>query len=259
MTIDFSTDGAVAIITLNRPEAYNALDLATLRALSDAVARFEADSNLRVAIITGTGKAFCAGADIDETLPYMKEHGTKSLPPTIMRGQTVNKPLIAAINGLALGGGLELAMACDIRLAAASAKLGLPEIGLGLIPGWGGTQRLPRLIGNGRASEMILTGRAICAEEAERIGLINKVVPDNDLMHAALEMAHTTAEKSQEAIRFAKEALQKGLDLPLDEALNLEAGLEDAVLHTPGFEEAMWAYREKRRAHSKNKENKNGN
>ncbi len=259
MTIDFTTDAAVAIITLNRPEAYNALDLASIRALSEAIVRFESDMNLHVAIITGTGKAFCAGADIDETLPYMKEHGTKSLPPTIMRGQTVTKPLIAAINGLTLGGGLELALACDMRIAAVSAKLGFPEIGLGLIPGWGGTQRLPRLIGNGRASEMILTGRAISAEEAERIGLINKVVPDSDLMHAAVEMAHTIAEKSQEAIRFAKEALEKGLDLSLNEALNLEAGLEDAVLHTPGFEEAMWTYREKRRIHSINKENKNAN
>ena len=251
MTIDFTTDGAVAIITLNRPEDYNALDLASIRALSDACTRFESDSILHVAIITGTGKAFCAGADIDDTLPYMKEHGTKSLPPTIMRGQTVIKPLIAAINGLSLGGGLELALACDIRIAAASAKLGLPEVGLGLIPGWGGTQRLPRLIGCGRASEMILTGRAVTADEAARIGLVNKVVPDSELLPAALEMAHAIAEKSPEAVRFAKEALQKGLDLPLNEALNLEAGLGDAVLHTPGFEEGMWAYREKRRAHKK--------
>ena len=251
MTIDFTIDGAVAIITLNRPEAYNALDLASIRALSDACTRFELDSNLNVAVITGTGKAFCAGADIDDTLPYMKEHGTKSLPPTIMRGQTVIKPLIAAINGLSLGGGLELALACDIRIAAASAKLGLPEVGLGLIPGWGGTQRLPRLIGCGRASEMILTGRAVTADEAARIGLVNKVVPDSELLPAALEMAHAIAEKSPEAVRFAKEALQKGLDLPLNEALNLEAGLGDAVLHTPGFEEGMWAYREKRRAHKK--------
>jgi len=251
MTIDFTIDGAVAIITLNRPEAYNALDLASIRALSDACTHFESDSNLHVAVITGTGKAFCAGADIDDTLPYMKEHGTKSLPPTIMRGQTVIKPLIAAINGLSLGGGLELALACDIRIAAASAKLGLPEVGLGLIPGWGGTQRLPRLIGCGRASEMILTGRAVTADEAARIGLVNKVVPDSELLPAALEMAHAIAEKSPEAVRFAKEALQKGLDLPLNEALNLEAGLGDAVLHTPGFEEGMWAYREKRRAHKK--------
>jgi enoyl-CoA hydratase len=252
MTIDFTTDGTVAVITLDRPEAYNAFDLASLRALSEAVARFEADSNLRVAVITGTGKAFCAGADIDETLPYMKEHGTKSLPPTIMRGQTVTKPVIAAINGLALGGGLELALACDIRVATTSTKLGLPEVGLGLIPGWGGTQRLPRLIGSGRALEMILTGRAITADEAGRIGLVNKVVPDGELLPAAMDIARTIAEKSPESIRFAKEALQKGLDLPLHDALNLEAGLEDAVLHTPGFEEGMWAYREKRRAH-KNK------
>jgi enoyl-CoA hydratase/carnithine racemase len=251
MTIDFTTDGAIAIITLNRPEAYNALDLASLRALSDAVARFESDSNLRVAVIIGTGRAFCAGADIEETLPYMKEHGTKALPPTIMRGQTISKPLIAAINGLALGGGLELALACDIRIAASSTKLGLPEIGMGLIPGWGGTVRLPRLIGCSRATEMILGGRAVTAEEAARIGLVNKVVNDDELLPAALEIARTIAEKSIEAVRLAKESLQKGLDLPLNEALNLEAGLEDAVLHTPGFEEGMWAYREKRRVHKK--------
>ena len=255
MTIDFTTDGAVAIITLNRPEAFNALDLASIRALSDAVARFEANVNLRVAVITGTGKAFCAGADVEETLPYMKEHGTnpsaEGLPPTIMRGQTAIKPLIAAINGLALGGGLELALACDIRIAAASAKLGLPEVGLGLIPGWGGTQRLPRLIGCGRAAEMILTGRAITADEAERIGLVNKVVPDGELMAAALDIARTIAEKSPDAIRFAKEAMQKGLDLSLAEGLDVEAALEDAALNTPGFDEGLRAYKEKRRSHTK--------
>ncbi len=260
MTIDFTTQGNVAIITLNRPEAYNALDLESLKALSDAVTSFESDSSLRVAIITGAGtKAFCAGADIDETLPYMKEHGTKSISPTIMRGMTVTKPLIAAINGLALGGGLELALACDIRIAAASAKMGLSEVGLGLIPGWGGTQRLPRLIGYGRAAEMIFTGRAIGADEAERIGLVNKVVPDGELIVAALEIARTIAEKSPVAIRLAKEAMIQGQDLPLDQALDLEAALEDAALNTPGFEEGIRTYREKRRAHNKNKENKNGN
>lgn len=251
MTIDFTTDGAVAIITLNRPEAYNALDLASIRTLSEAVARFESDSSLHVAVITGTGKAFCAGADIDETLPHMKEHGTKRLPPTIMRGQTVTKPLIAAINGLALGGGLELALACDIRVATASAKLGLPEVGLGLIPGWGGTQRLPRLIGCGRATEMILTGRAITSEEAERIGLVNKVVPDGELMTTAIEIARAIAEKSPDAIRFAKESIHKGLDLSLHEGLDLEASLEDAALNTPGFDEGIRAYKDKRRAHTK--------
>ena len=253
MTIDFTTNGAVAIITLNRPEAYNALDLADLRVLSEAVARFEADASLRVGVITGTGKAFCAGADIDETLPYMKEHGTRSLPPTIMRGQTATKPLIAAINGLALGGGLELALACDIRIAAASAKLGLPEVGLGLIPGWGGTVQLPRLIGSGRAAEMIFTGRAVTAEEAERIGLVNKVVPDGELIASALEIARAISEKSPDTIRLAREAMQKGLDLPLDEALDLEAALEDAALNTPSFEQGMQAYREKRQAHKQNR------
>ena len=253
MTIDFTTQGAIAIITLNRPEGYNALDLASLKGLSEAIARFEANASLHVAVITGTGKAFCAGADVEETLPFMKEHGTnpsaEGLPPTIMRGQTATKPLIAAINGLALGGGLELALACDIRIAAASAKLGLPEVGLGLIPGWGGTQRLPRLIGYGRAAEMILTGRAITAEEAERIGLVNKFVPDGELMAAALDIARAIAEKSPDAIRLARQAMIQGLDMARDKALDLEAALEDAALNTPGFEEGMRAYREKRRAH----------
>jgi len=259
MTIDFTTDGAIAIITLNRPEAYNALDLASLRALSDVIARFESDSDLRVAIITGVGKAFCAGADIEETLPYMKEHGTKSLPPTIMRCQAVHKPVIAAINGLALGGGLELALACDIRFAVPSAKFGFPEIGLGLMPGWGGTQRLPRLVGSSYAAEMILTGRAIGAEEAERIGLVNKIVPEGGLLSTALEIARVIAEKSPEATKFAKEAMQKGLDLPLNEALDLEAGLEDTVLHTTGFEDGIRNYHEKRRAHANSKDNKHAN
>jgi enoyl-CoA hydratase/carnithine racemase len=168
-----------------------------------------------------------------------------------MRGQTCSKPLIAAINGLALGGGLELALACDIRIAAASARLGLPEVGLGLIPGWGGTQRLPRLIGHGRAAEMILAGRAVTSEEAERIGLVTVVVPDGELMAAALDMARVIAGKSPDAVRFAKEAIQKGLDLPLAEGLALEAALEDAALHTTGFDEGLRAYREKRRAHKK--------
>jgi enoyl-CoA hydratase/carnithine racemase len=253
MTIDFTTQGAVAIITINRPEAFNALDLASLKGLSEAIARFEADASLHVAVITGTGKAFCAGADVEETLPFMKEHGTnpsaEGLPPTIMRGQTVTKPLIAAINGLALGGGLELALACDIRIAAASAKLGLPEVALGLIPGWGGTQRLPRLVGYGRAEEMILTGRAVTAEEAERIGLVNKVVPDDELLAAALELARSIAEKSPDAIRLAKQAMIQGLDMTLDKALELEASLEDAALNTAGFDNGFQAYREKRWAH----------
>lgn len=252
MTVDFTTQGAVAVITLNRPEAYNALDLAHLRALSDAVARFEADAGLRVAVITGTGKAFSAGADIDETLTFMKEHGTKSLPPAIMRGQTCSKPLIAAVNGLALGGGLELALACDIRIAAASAKFGLPEVGLGLIPGWGGTQRLPRLVGYARAAEMILTGRAIDAAEAERIGLVNKIVPDGESMAAAIDVASAIAEKSPDAVRFATAAIRESLHLPLAEGLDLEAALEDAALNTPGFAESLRAYHEKRRGH-KNK------
>ncbi|MEN8614292.1 enoyl-CoA hydratase-related protein [Dehalogenimonas sp. THU2] len=246
MTIDYKTEGPVAIITLNRPEVYNAMDMDSVRSLAEAVERFEADIELKVAIITGTGKAFCAGADIRETLPYMKEHGMDNFPALPTRGMTVTKPLIAAVNGIALGGGLELALACDIRIAAANAKFGLPEVNLGLIPGWGGTQRLPRLIGSGRAAEMLFTGQPVNAEQAERIGLVNKVVPGDELMTAALDMARVIAEKAPLAVRYAKEALRRGENLPLELALDVEAELEDTVMQTADHDEGVKAFLEKR-------------
>ena len=192
MCVDFIKEGKTAIITINRPEAHNAINPETYEALSKAFVEFQNDDGLWVAIVTGAGeRAFCAGADIRSTLPKLKEaigqSGTE--PPIIMRGLDLWKPLVAAVNGVALGGGLELCLACDIRIASESATFGVPEVNLGLIPAWGGTQRLPRLIPWAKAAELLLTGRPIDAQEAYRIGLVNKVVPLADLMTTAKQMA----------------------------------------------------------------------
>jgi enoyl-CoA hydratase len=206
-------DGPVATVTLNRPRVLNALDRATFGGLQDAFARIAADPAIRCAIVTGAGeRAFCAGADVRA----LHELGAEGALAFMAYGQGIfdqiaasPKPTIAAANGYALGGGLELAMACDVRIAAESAGFGQPEITLGSIPGWGGTQRLPLLVGLGRARELILTGRTIDAPEAERIGLVNRVVPPAALMAAALEMAERIAGLAPIALALAKDAIRQ--------------------------------------------------
>ncbi len=250
MPIDYKKEGKIAIITIDRPRAFNAIDLETWNGLQDAMEDFRDDDDLWVGIVTGSGnKAFCAGADISETLPFMREHGHDNWtwPNTSMYGLDLWKPLIAAINGVALGGGLEIALACDIRIAAETAHLGTPEVTLGLIPGWGGTQRLPRMIPWCKAAELVLMGKPIDAQEAYRIGLVNKVVPQDVLMTTAREWAETICQAGPLAVRAAKEAMIRGASMPLNDGIQVERALLSYVLTTEDFVEGTTAFLNKRK------------
>jgi enoyl-CoA hydratase/carnithine racemase len=250
MAIDYAKEGRIAIFTINRPEAMNAMNMEAVRELLEAMTDFRDDPELWVGIITGAGeRAFCGGADIKDTLPFMKEHRGEEgvFPPTIMRGFELWKPLIAAINGLAVGGGLEIAMACDIRIASENARLGTPEVNLGLMPGWGGTQRLPRMVPWCKAAEILLTGRVIDAEEAYRIGLVNKVVPQNEVMPTAKEWAQVICQAAPLAVRAAKEAMVRGYSMSLEDGLRLENSLVGYLLGTEDFSEGTKAFVEKRK------------
>jgi len=256
MAVSYEKEGRIAIFTINRPEAMNALNMETMRELHQVMTEFRDDPELWVGIITGAGeKAFCGGADIKDTLPFMKEHGRDpwAMPPSIMRGLEMWKPLVAAINGMALGGGLELALACDIRIAAETARLGTPEVTLGLIPGWGGTQRLPRVIPWCKAAELLLMGKLIDAGEAYRIGLVNKVVPQAEVMATAKEWAQIICKAGPLAVRAAKEAMIRGSAMTLEEGLRLENSLVASVMSTEDFAEGTGAFVEKRKPNYKAK------
>jgi enoyl-CoA hydratase len=250
-------EGAVAVVTFNRPKVLNALNLATLDELAATMRQLQHDATVRCVIITGAGeKSFVAGADINELA---------ALTPTLGReharaGQAVfdiieqlGKPVIAAINGYALGGGCELAMACTLRIAADTARLGQPEINLGIIPGYGGTQRLARLIGTGRALELLLTGEQIGAAEALRLGLVNRVVPPADLMPEAHKLAATIAGKAPVAVRYILEAVRCGMQQPLGDAQAFEATLFGLVASTEDMREGTRAFLEKRAAEFRGK------
>lgn len=248
MAIDYKKEGRIAIFTINRPEALNAINVLTNQELSEALVDFRDDPELWVGIITGAGdRAFCAGADINDMLPLLEEHRHRpwALPPTIMRGLELWKPLIAAINGLALGGGLEIALACDLRIASERARLGLPEVTLGVMPGWGGTQRLPRLVPWCKAAEIILMGKPIDAQEAYRIGLVNKVVPPAEVMTVAREWAEAICQAGPLAVRAAKEAMVRGAGMTLEEGLRVENALFAYLLGTEDFAEGKMAFQEK--------------
>jgi len=244
-------DGAIAILTINRPTVLNALNGPTMAELQHALETLRDDETVRVLIITGAGeKAFIAGADINELAVQTpvggREHG--------LRGQQVlaliehlGKPVIAAINGFALGGGCELAMACTIRIAADTARLGQPEINLGIIPGYAGTQRLARLAGRGRALELLLTGDMIPASEAHRIGLVNRVVPAAELAADARALAQTLAAKAPVAVRYILDAVNRGLEMPLADAAQFEATLFGLVSSTDDMREGTSAFLEKRK------------
>ena len=250
MAIDYAKEGRVAIFTINRPEVRNAMNMEALRELYQTMVDFRNDPQLWVGIITGAGeKAFCGGADIKDTLPFMKEHSRDpwAFPPTIMRGLELWKPLIAAINGMALGGGLEIALACDIRIAVENARLGTTEVNLGLIPGWGGTQRLPRMVPWCKAAEILLMGKPIDAQEAYRIGLVNKVVPQAELMPTAKEWAGIICQAGPLAVRAAKEAMVRGYSLTLEDGLKLENSLVAYLTGTEDFAEGTTAFVEKRK------------
>ncbi|MGD9117006.1 MAG: enoyl-CoA hydratase-related protein [Dehalococcoidia bacterium] len=256
MAIDYKKEGRIAIFTINRPEAMNALNVETIGELREAMSAFRDDDELWVGIVTGAGeKAFCGGADIKNTLPFMQAHSRDpwAMPASIMRGLELWKPMIAAINGMALGGGLELALACDIRIAAEGARLGTPEVTLGLIPGWGGTQRLPRAVPWCKAAEMLLMGKLVDAAEAYRIGLVNKVVPPAEVLSTAKEWAEAICKAAPLAVRAAKEAMLRGSAMTIEEGLRLENALVASVLATDDFNEGTTAFVEKRKPNYKAK------
>lgn len=239
----------VARITLHNPPA-NVLNLPMLKELELVLNEVEEDDYVRVVILTGAGRFFCAGADINELAHLTNAHGGTEFS---VRGQSLlnriersEKPVLAAINGTCVGGGLELALACHIRVAAAGAVMGLPEIKLGLIPGFGGTQRLPRVVGASKAAEMILTGENLYAEEALRIGLVSRVVPPHEFMAQAEAIAALITARGKTAVEAALHAIRGGLDIPLSEGLAREADLFGQLCVTPDKQEAVLAFLEKR-------------
>ncbi len=245
-------DDAVAIVTLNRPKVLNALNGQTLTELSKAMASFKDDAGVRAIVLTGAGeKSFVAGADINELAVLSpvagKEHAHhgQQIFDAIER---LGKPVIAAINGFALGGGCELAMACTLRIAADTARFGQPEINLGLMPGYAGSQRLPRLVGKGVALEILLTGDMINAQRAYEIGLVNRVVPATALMAEAKKLAHTLASKAPIAIRYILDAVHHGLDTPFAQAEYLETSLFGTIAASEDMREGTKAFLEKRKA-----------
>jgi enoyl-CoA hydratase/carnithine racemase len=248
---------SVAYVTVNRPKVLNALNMATMEELRTAFTGVKNDSAIRVALLTGSGeKAFIAGADIGE----LAKHDAVSGKEYTHRGQSVldlienlGKPVIACINGFALGGGCEIAMACTMRLASQNAKLGQPEVKLGIIPGYGGTQRLPRLVGKGIALQLVLTGEMISAEEAHRIGLVNEVTAPADLIPRAEAIAAKIVANAPLAIQYAMEVVNRGLELTLSDALYLEATLFGICCATEDKKEGTSAFLEKRAAQFKGK------
>jgi enoyl-CoA hydratase len=249
MSLHLTRRDTVAILTLDRQEVLNALSFALLRDIGEAIDQV-AKSDARALIVTGAGpKAFCAGADIKELRGRSlieQKRGAELGQSVFAKLDTLPIPSIAVINGHAFGGGLELAMACTFRLAARQAKMGLPEVKLGLIPGYGGTQRLPRLIGEARALEMIMTGRTVDAEEACRVGLVNRLI-DGDPLEAGLAFARELTGYSLATLEFARAAVRRAADLSLSEGLKAEAELSTLAYRTADAEEGMAAFVEKRK------------
>jgi enoyl-CoA hydratase len=247
----------IAIVTVNRPKVLNALSIKTVEELVRAFESLKTDSEVAVVILTGSGeKSFVAGADI----PEFEELTPDGAREYAARGQNLlnlierlGKPVIAAVNGYALGGGCEIAMACTMRVASENAKLGQPEVNLGLIPGYGGTQRLPRLVGKGRAYELILTANPIDAATAERIGLVNRVVPQEKLIEECEKIAKTIAKRGPLAVKYCLEAVDRGLNMSLDDGLALEADLFGLVFGSEDVREGVKAFTEKRKPDFKGK------
>ncbi|MGE4589306.1 MAG: enoyl-CoA hydratase/isomerase family protein [Acidaminococcaceae bacterium] len=245
----------IALITINRPEVRNALDYETWRILQKTFLELDADPDVYVIMVTGAGdKAFVAGADLNSLKVRSAVTTFNGESPRIVTSiEQVSKPTIAIINGFALGGGLELAMACDIRIAGKKAKLGQTEINVGILPGAGGTQRLTRLVGTAKAKEMIFTGKIISAEEAEKIGLVNLVVEQEDLMQAAWSMAGEIAAKSQITLQVAKQVINQGAETDLSTGLMIEKLGQSFVFGTEDHLEGICAFLDKRKPSFKNK------
>ncbi|MCC0705783.1 enoyl-CoA hydratase-related protein [Clostridioides sp. ES-S-0190-01] len=246
----------VCVITINRPKALNALNNDTLRELSQVIDAVSEKDEILGVIITGEGKVFVAGADIRQMQNYKSEEGRKYAgyaQGIFDKIEALEKTVIAAVNGYALGGGCELAMSCDIRIASEKAIFGQPEVNLGVIPCFGGTQRLSRLVGIGIAKELIFTGRQVDAEEAKSIGLINKVVPSDLLLQESMNMMNQIVEKAPIAIRYAKVVINKGIDMDLKNALELEKDIAGLTFATRDKQEGMNAFIEKRKPIFENK------
>jgi len=243
---------SIALLTLNRPKVLNALNRKTIAELADCFAALQQDSGVRVVIITGAGeKAFAAGADIEELAacsPVEAKEVSLRGQAAFHRLENLGKPSIAAINGFALGGGCELAMACSFRIASESARLGQPEVKLGIPPGWGGTQRLPRLIGKGKALQMILTGDPISAQDALQWGLVNQVVALDQLLPTAEALAKKIVANAPLAVRYSLDAVHEGINAPVEQGLSQESTLFGLSFATQDMKEGTRAFLEKRAA-----------
>ncbi|GKU26405.1 short-chain-enoyl-CoA hydratase [Clostridium folliculivorans] len=249
-------EGSIAIVTINRPKALNALNSETLKDIDTVVSELEKDKEVYAVILTGAGeKSFVAGADISEMKDLNEEQGREfgALGNKVFRRlEVLDKPVIAAISGFALGGGCELAMACDIRIASEKARFAQPESGLGITPGFGGTQRLPRIVGLGKAKELIYTGDMVNAAEALRIGLVNKVVPLESLMDEAKALANKIAQNAPIAVKLCKDAIDRGMQVSIDEAIVIEAEDFGKCFATEDQKEGMAAFVERREKNFKN-------
>jgi E-phenylitaconyl-CoA hydratase len=246
MAVLYDKEAKIVTITIKLTETLNRIDAKTFQAFSTALMDFRDDPEALVAIITGTGETFTTGADHETVLRPWADKAFQ-LPPLIMRGLDVWKPLIAAVNGPARGSGLEIALACDIRIASENAYLQLPEVGRGLIPGLGGTQRLPRMVSSAKAAEMIFLRTPITAEEAYRLGLVNKVVPLAQLLPTAKEWAAKICENGPLAIRRAKEAMIRGRNMALEDGLSLELAFFEEMLQSEDYQEGLRALAEERK------------
>jgi enoyl-CoA hydratase len=253
-TLQYAVSDRIATITVNRPDKLNALNDRVIAELGDAIDAARADASVGAVILTGAGRAFVAGADISE----LEKHSAISAKELARRGQEVfrrfetsSKPTVAAVNGFALGGGCELAMACHVRIASDAAKFGQPEVKLGLVPGYGGTQRLARLVGKGRALQLLMTGEMIDAQEAYRIGLVNRVFPAADLLDGAKKMLQSILANSPLAVAHCIELVDRGYDITLEEALSYEATAFGLLAATEDKREGTRAFLEKRAANFK--------
>jgi len=248
--IIYEKKGYIAAITINRPDVLNALNTETLKELEYTIDNVKEDKDIRALIITGEGKAFVAGGDISEMSEFSPDDAYKFSQlgnNVFMQIQNLPVPVLAAVNGYALGGGCELAMACDIRWASDKAKFGQPEVGLGLIPGFGGTQRLARIVGISRAKEIIFTGKMIDAKEAYEIGLVSKILPNDELLNGVNKLAEEIASKSPFAVQLAKRTVNTGINLSLENALRLEEEAFGMSFSSPQAKEGTKAFLEKRK------------